>query len=182
MIYNTLYGCLEKVRKTGSGISATSYAHDYIFSFHLFSNSLFIRTNKYKDFEKSGIEPWSIKSLNKHYPKYAFAKHRLAGKPEANRTNQGPEINKKMKKFFYSGKSPDLFSNSTGLSVIVGELSNVVEDGSLMPPSYTKVNKLINSYPHNSLMGYLLGSVFTPSGFYIGLSVPVPYAKTRFYR
>ncbi|HNW88572.1 MAG TPA: hypothetical protein PKN48_02855 [Bacteroidales bacterium] len=164
-----------------SRITGTSYAHNYILSFHLFSTNLFTRTYKHKDFEKYGFEHGSMKSLIKHYPKSAFAKHRLSEKPEANPTNQSSEINKKMKKIFHSGKSQGVFSNNTGLNVIVGELSNVVEDGSLMPPSYTKVNKFVNSYPHNSLMGYLLGSVFTPSGFYIGLSVPVPYAKTGVY-
>ena len=98
-------------------------------------------------------------------------------KPMSGFSKQIIEINKRMKNIFRSDKPSGTFSNMAGLGLIVGELSTVVEDGSVMPPSDTKISKFINSYPPNSLMGYILGSVFTPSGFYIGLAVPVPYTK-----
>jgi len=113
----------------------------------------------------------------KRSQKFAISKNKLSVKPMSSFSKQINEINKRMKNIFHSNKSSGTFSNMAGLSLIVGELSNVVEDGSIYTPSDPKINKFIKSYPQNSVMGYVLGSVFTPSGFYIGLAVPVPYTK-----
>jgi len=164
-----------------SSIAARSGLDNYIYSIQLFGNNFFARSNKHKEIEKCSFKTGNIKSTIKHYPRFTIAIHRLSEKPAGNPPNQIAEINKKIKKIFHSSESAGIFSNNNGVSVIVGELSNVVEDGSVMPPPHPKVNKFLNSYPQNSLMGYLLGSVFTPSGFYIGLSVPVPYTKTGTY-
>jgi len=161
-----------------SGFANTSHVNNFFFSVHLFGSKLFTGSHKLKEIEKCSLIGGSRKSGNRHYSKFAFSKTRLSVKPVSSFSKQINEINKRMKNIFHSDKSSGAFSNMAGLSLIVGELSNVVEDGSIMTPSDPKINKFINSYPQNSVMGYLLGSVFTPSGFYIGLAVPVPYSKT----
>lgn len=163
------------------GVAGASHNENYVFSIHLFGTNKVACSIEPEKIEKCSFGDGKSKLAIKNNSKFAFAKHRLSEKPTESPTNQIAEINKKMKKIFHSGKSSGKFSNNAGLSLIVGELSNVVEDGSVMPPPYPKVNKFLNSYPHNSLMGYLLGSVFTPSGFSIGLSVPVPYDKAGTY-
>lgn len=161
-----------------SGFASTSRVNNVIFSMHLFSHSLFSGSRKFKDLEKNSLLSGGRKSNNKNYIKFAAGKNHLSVRAGAGFSKQINEINKRMKKIFHSDKSSGTFSNMAGFSLIVGELSSVVEDGSIFTPSDPKINKIIQSYPQNSLMGYLLGSVFTPSGFYIGLSVPVPYTNT----
>ena len=161
-----------------SGFASTSRVNNALFSLHLFSHNLFSGSRKIKEIEKCSLITESRKSNNRNYVKFAAGKNRLSVRAGAGFSKQINEINKRMKNIFHSDKSSGTFSNKAGLSLIVGELSTVVEDGSIFTPSDPKINKIIHSYPQNSLMGYLLGSVFTPSGFYIGLSVPVPYTKT----
>lgn len=161
-----------------SGFASTPRVNNVIFSMHLFSHNLFSGSRKIKEIEKCSLITGSRKSNNRNYLKFANGKNRLSVRAGAGFSKQITEINKRMKNIFHSDKSSGTFSNMAGMSLIVGELSTVVEDGSIFTPSDPKINKIIHSYPQNSLMGYILGSVFTPSGFYIGLSVPVPYTKT----
>lgn len=159
-----------------SGIASTSLVNNVIFSLHLSYNKQFIGSKKLKEFEKCSFNAAGIKPNSKHSPQFSVTKNKLSVKPMSGFSKQISEINKRMKNIFRSNKSSGTFSNISGLGLIVGELSTVVEDGSVMP-SDPKISKFINSFPPNSLMGYLLGSVFTPSGFYIGLSVPMPNTK-----
>ncbi|HNZ42546.1 MAG TPA: hypothetical protein PKN41_04315 [Bacteroidales bacterium] len=162
-------------KPANSGIARSDM---FVWSIHLFGNNFYDNSGKIKENKKNNLISWNTKSANKHYRPITLAKNRISVKSSAVTTKQVSEINKRMKKIFHSKEKQGIFSNNIGLNVIVGELSNVVEDGSIMPPSYPKLKKFIHSYPPNSLMGYVLGSIFTPSGFYIGLSVPVPYTKT----
>jgi len=161
-----------------SGFANTPHVNKFFFSVHLFGSRLFTGSHKLKEIEKYSLVAGVSKSDIKRSQKFAITKNKLSVKPMSGFSKQINEINKRMKNIFHSDKSSGSFSNMAGLSLIVGELSNVVEDGSIMTPSDPKINKFISSYPQNSLMGYVLGSVFTPSGFYIGLAVPVPYTKT----
>jgi len=161
-----------------SGFASTPRVNNALFSLHLFSHKLFSGSRKFKEIEKNSLISGSRKSNHKNFINLANGKNRLFVRGGAGFSKQINEINKRMKKIFHSDKSSGTFSNMAGLSLIVGELSTVVEDGSIFTPSDPKINKFIQSYPQNSLMSYLLGSVFTPSGFYIGLSVPVPYTNT----
>jgi len=161
-----------------SGFASASRVNNVIFSMHLFSHKLFADSRKIKEFEKNSIISGNRKLNNKNFLKFSSGKNRLSVRAGAGFSKQINEINKRMKNIFHSDKSSGAFSNLAGLSLIVGELPTVVDDGSIFTPSDPKINKFINSYPQNSLMSYVLGSIFTPSGFYIGLAVPVPYTKT----
>lgn len=161
-----------------SGFASTPRVNNALFSMHIFNHYLFSGSRKFKEPEKNSFISGSRKSNQKNYQKSANGKNRLSVRAGAGFSKQTNEINKRMKKIFHSGKSSKIFSNTAGMSIIVGELSTVVKDGSIYTPSDPRIDKIIHSYPQNSLMGYILGSVFTPSGFYIGLSVPVPYTNT----